>query len=253
MVFLCIVFHKLSLLINYLFALSFHEMAHLFVASHRGYNLKLIKLDMFGLSVELKEKIDNNDMFVINVVGPLVNLLLCLICFTLYYFLPNSFNILNEFCLSNFVLAVFNLLPIYPLDGGKLIKGIVKDNKKYIKIDNLIRMFLIFLCLLLFFASLSKNLNLIYVVLIVFFVSSKPKFVPTFSLFKQGNAKLCKIVLFKVQGNESLFELIKKIKQNKYTIFYCSDIQKYIDEDKIVEIATKYPLNIKISSIYKIF
>ena len=133
LILLCFAFNKLSLLINYLLALGFHEIAHLFVATWRGYSLKLIKLDMFGMSVELKEKIDNNDMFAINIVGPAVNLLLCLICFTLYYFIPKSLIVLNEFCLSNFVLAIFNLIPIYPLDGGKLVKGLVRDNKKYLK------------------------------------------------------------------------------------------------------------------------
>ncbi len=252
-VILCLLFNKLSLLINYLLALGFHEIAHLFVAYQRGYSLKLIRLDIFGLSVELKEKIDNNDMFAINITGPLINILLCLICFTLYYFIPKSFVVLNEFCVSNFVLAVFNLVPIYPLDGGKLIKGIVKDNKKYRKIDKCIRYGFVVLFLLLFLINLNKGINYIYLVLIVFFISSQPKNIPTFSLFKQNKGKLDKIELLKVEGNEKLFELVKKIKHNKYTIFYCCEIQKYIDEDKIVEMATKYPLDAQISSIYKIF
>ena len=119
------------LIFNYLVALSIHELAHLFVALKNGYSLKFVKLDIFGMSVELNESIDDKDNFRINIAGPVVNLLMCLICMSLYWLIPISFHYLNTFCFANLMLAVFNLLPVYPLDGGKIFRGIIKSDKAY--------------------------------------------------------------------------------------------------------------------------
>ena len=111
------------LLINYILALTLHELAHIFVATKRGYTLKEFKISLFGVAVELNEKIDENDSFVVNISGPVFNLFLCLICVAFYWFIPKSFVVLNTFCISNLTLAIFNLMPIYPLDGFNIIES----------------------------------------------------------------------------------------------------------------------------------
>ena len=123
---------------NYLLAIFLHEIAHLLVAERKGYSLKQIKLDAFGLAVDLNEKIDNEDQFVINIAGPICNLLLCILCLATYWLFPISFCFLNTFCFCNLVLAIFNLIPVYPLDGGKIFCGIIKSEKVYKILDSFI-------------------------------------------------------------------------------------------------------------------
>ena len=227
-------------------------MAHLYVATKRGYSLKNIKLDMFGLSVELGEKIDNDDNFAINVAGPVFNLLLCLICVALYWFVPASFKILNTFCFANLALAVFNLLPIYPLDGGKILSSVIKEEKHYKKIDKVLRFVLSLIFLVLFILSTFKVVNLFFLAMVVFLLTSKAKTTPTLSIFKYTKPKTIeKVVLVKANADANLFSLIKQIKQHHYTIFYYkNERNNYIDQDTIIDMATRMPLTTTMKEIY---
>ncbi len=70
------------------------------------------------------------DMLIVSGAGIFVNLLLALVSgllFTYMNFLPDVVRIfLVYFCISNLVLAFFNLIPIPPLDGSKLFFGWIK-------------------------------------------------------------------------------------------------------------------------------
>jgi len=77
--------------------------------------------------------------------GPLTNIMIIII-FTNF----NLFSELkSEIIYANFLIAVFNLMPVYPLDGGRILKGILYiifgnwNSKKYINEISII--FMIFL------------------------------------------------------------------------------------------------------------
>lgn len=243
LVFLSICFNQTSILINYLFALILHELAHLYIATKRGYNLKQIKIDLFGMAVELDESIDDSDTFAINIAGPCLNLFLCIICMALYWLIPTSFNYLNNFCIANLVLALFNLLPVYPLDGGKIFSGIVKNKKAYRILDCIVRYAFasVFICAFLFSCATIPNYMLLLIAF--FFIISKGKNRSALSIFKyRHNKNFDKVVIIKVKETENLFNIIKQINQQHYTIFYVAERDIYYNEDKIIEKAVEFPL-----------
>ena len=242
--------NKTVLIVNYILALSLHELAHLWVATKLGYSLKIIKFDLLGLSVELNEKIDDKDSFKINVAGPVFNLLLCVVCMASYWLFPNSFYYLNTFCFANLMLAVFNLLPVYPLDGGKIFRGMIKSDKVYKILDCVIRYSLASLFMCAFVLSFNKTPNLLLLIMSIFFLISKGKQTSTMSIFKYRNNKhFDKVVILKVDENETLFNLIKQIKSQHYTIFYLPKLDKYINEDRLVELSLKNPLTSCVSEL----
>ena len=53
----------------------------------------------------------------------------------------------------------------------------------------------------------------------------------------------------KVEETETLFNLIKQIKPQHYTIFYVPRLNKYYDEDKVIDLSLKYPLTYKLLDI----
>jgi len=250
LLFIAVFMGQAFLLTNYFLALAFHELAHLLAAVKSGYSLKLIRLDMFGLSVELNEAIDDKDSFKINVAGPVFNLFLCVVCMALYWLIPISYFYLNTFCFCNLILAIFNLIPVYPLDGGKIFRGMVKSDKAYKILDSVIRYSLASLFICAFVFSCFKTPNYLLFVVAMFFITSKGKQKPTMSIFKyRKNKHFDKVVILKVSETETLFNLIKQIKSNHYTIFYVPKLNKYFDEDNIINISLKYPLT---SMIYQI-
>ncbi len=250
LIIVCIIFNKFALLLNYFFALAFHELAHLFVSKSKGYSLKVVNIDMFGMSIELNETIDDKDNFSINIAGPALNLLLVLVCMSLYWIYPKSFIYLNSFCMANLALAVFNLLPIYPLDGGKIFSGFIKSDKGYKRIDIFIRLIFVVIFVSVFIYSLNSAPNVFVLVLLLFFVMSRNKRKPTMSIFKYTtNKSFNKVTMLKVSENQNLFNLIKKIKSSHYTIFYIPQTKCFIDEEDLVDLATKLPLTTTIKEI----
>lgn len=247
LILIAILTNQISLIINYMLALTFHELAHLFVATRLGYSLKLIKLDMFGLSIELNEKIDDKDSFRINIAGPVFNLILCVVCMALYWLVPISYFYLNTFCFCNLILAIFNLLPVYPLDGGKIFRGMIKSDKAYKILDCVIRYSLAGVFIFAFIVSCLNLPNLLLLIVALFFIISKGKQTPTMSIFKHTtNKHFDKVVILKVDETEMIFNLLKQIKSHNYTIFYIPKLNKYFDEDKVIELSLIYPLSTQI-------
>ena len=124
-------------------AFFFHEMAHKFMAQkfglwaeYRMFPQGLFFALFFSLftpfvfaapgAVMFRGKIRNFEMGHIALAGPLSNIIIATITLIIYLFIfiQDTFSneIIGYICLINSVLATFNLLPIDPLDGSKIIK-----------------------------------------------------------------------------------------------------------------------------------
>lgn len=106
-----------------------HELGHSLVAISRGIPVPAITLFVFGgMSHMDKDAESARDEFWIAVVGPLVSLVLAGIFLLLSRFLPVSEPtalVLNWVGVINLILAIFNLIPGFPLDGGRVFRAIV--------------------------------------------------------------------------------------------------------------------------------
>ena len=122
-----IVGHLAALLI--FSSVLFHEFAHSFMALARGMKVESITLFIFGGAAVLKsEPRRPSDEFFIAVVGPASSLLLALIFLVLSITLPLDVParvLLTQLAFINGGLALFNLLPGFPLDGGRVFRAIV--------------------------------------------------------------------------------------------------------------------------------
>ncbi len=112
-----------------------HELGHLFAGILLGFKPQSLKLNALGLSVNFKvntkdynSKLKNGNILavkklVIAISGPLVNFLLV---FLFFLFNGKIFGIeKNILIYSNLLIGLFNLIPIYPLDGGRIVKNIL--------------------------------------------------------------------------------------------------------------------------------
>lgn len=106
------------------------------------------------------------DAAIISFAGPLSNLILATLGSIIIRFIfPQNelvFNLLIPFVYLNIVLAVFNLIPIHPLDGGKILVGLL-DEEKATKVDKILSQYGVFLLFLIIFpifggASLASQI-----------------------------------------------------------------------------------------------
>lgn len=111
-----------------------HEFAHSLVALRRGIAVHEILLLPIGGISKLESLPERwNDEFVISIVGPLTSLALGVIGLTTAWFVGEpmlSFaiggSLLAAFGWMNLILGTFNLLPAFPLDGGRVLRALLE-------------------------------------------------------------------------------------------------------------------------------
>lgn len=113
-------------------SLLLHELAHSLMAQHLGAEVSRITLFIFGGVAQMThEPKDPASEFKISIVGPATSVLLGGVFMGVgraldYAGLPELWSVP---CLLvggvNFVLAVFNMLPAFPLDGGRVLRSIL--------------------------------------------------------------------------------------------------------------------------------
>ena len=107
-----------------------HELCHSFVAQARGLEVKSITLFIFGgVSNIASESDDPQDEFLIAVVGPLSSLAIAGLCWLGLRLIPNDTSpfgaLVYYLSIVNLMLAIFNILPGFPLDGGRVLRAIL--------------------------------------------------------------------------------------------------------------------------------
>lgn len=106
-----------------------HELAHSAVALHYKIPVSRITLFIFGgVSQIAGEPQSAGAEFLIAVVGPLTSFALAVLFYVSEPLLANAppaLAIAKYLALINFMLAVFNLIPGFPLDGGRVFRAIV--------------------------------------------------------------------------------------------------------------------------------
>jgi len=102
-----------------------HEMGHLVVGIMLGLKPKSLHIMPFGLTVVFetysKKKTVEIKKLLIAIAGPLVNMLIVVAI----WFSNISPDIRQTIIYSNILIFVFNLIPMYPLDGGRIVKELL--------------------------------------------------------------------------------------------------------------------------------
>lgn len=108
-----------------------HELSHALMARAEGIEIEEIVLHPFGGLARLRNEPESpRAEFRIAVAGPAASFLFALISFILLLPVmmadyPTAAGVLLLLCSGNLLLAVFNLFPGYPLDGGRVLRAIL--------------------------------------------------------------------------------------------------------------------------------
>lgn len=158
-----------------------HEYFHLLAGIILGYKVKSIRIMPLGLSIAFNEKeeeyntkikksnFNNVKKIIILLMGPISNIVIAFFFMLLNMAIPVYINVL---------IAIFNLLPIYPLDGGQILNRlsrIIYGNFEAYKISNSVNN--IIMSILTALASIgllyTKNIAIIFIIIFLWYLIIK--------------------------------------------------------------------------------
>ncbi len=252
-----------SVLIPYIIAISLHELAHANAAKKLGYGLNKVWILPYGACVSFKNYcFSPRDEIKIALAGPIVNALLLAITIMLWWIFPQTYIVTYTFALSNFSLMVFNLLPAFPLDGGRILTSILKlkfKEKTVYKISCAINLifsliFLIFFIISAFFQiNFSFGLISIFLFCGIFEGKFNGTYAPLISQIEKKKKDILPIKNIYLNSSVPLFKLLKETSKEKYTFFFVKFSNgkiKMLNEDQLSTLLQNNDLNTTIEEIF---
>lgn len=133
---------------------TLHEFGHALVAKYFKVNVPHITLLPIG-GVASLERMPDKPMqeFLIAIAGPLVNFVIALLLWPVSSFSVGSFQqigtlmaqalepsllgLIKYLVLTNLLLGIFNLLPAFPMDGGRILRALLAMVMPYVQATNI--------------------------------------------------------------------------------------------------------------------
>jgi Zn-dependent proteases len=149
-------------------AVVLHELSHTLAAYERGYKANKITLLPYGAVLTNEENLDKTSAIIIALAGPFANFLLAVLTVSLWWLFPATYAVTESFVYANLVIGLFNLIPVFPLDGSRILLAFSKNTSKTLKALKFAGVLLSFSMLGLFIVSAFFEINLTLGVMSIF-------------------------------------------------------------------------------------
>ncbi len=216
-----------------LFIVLFHELGHYLVARLFDWRIKQIMLWVFGGVMETDEHGTRpiREEVLVTIAGPMQNVVIYMILYVLSNLNLVPASIIELAWYYNTAIIMFNLLPIWPLDGGKLLFLFLASYLPYKKayhttiISSMIITVLLLLLQLIFFPfTLSTFLLMIFL-----FSENRSDWKQRYYVFirfllkrYEGNAVVKIVQPIHVSNNHVLMDVFEQFRQEKKHPVYVS-------------------------------
>ncbi|MBU3098436.1 MULTISPECIES: M50 family metallopeptidase [Clostridium] len=248
---------KGKLVISFVFVFL-HELMHYLTARILGFSGFDIEILPVGAVLKLKDLDEANakEDLIISLSGPLLNLVLAFIFYILFIIFKRPyFDLIFN---SNLAIGIFNLIPAFPLDGGRVLRDILSFNNIYRRANEItirVSMILGSVFMFIYFVSVSANrgnfnLGLISIFILISSIKEKERIVylimgyiikKKYRFIKRGYVENRSISIF---CEKSLLYVLGIIDKNKYNLFTVLDenmrVIETLYEEEIIEAIKTY-------------
>ncbi len=243
------------------FVLLFHELGHYLVAKKLGYKLNGFYLAPYGVALNYKDgKFLSYDEVKIALAGPFANFLFSFVMVGLWWIFPFFYAYTCDFAYFSFFLGLFNLLPAYPLDGGRILVSLLSEKiqrKTALNVSIYFNVFFSILFFVSFVISCSINYNPTLALMVVFLLGGiiDSKFECKYDQVNLFNKKLkdfSHVKFLMVSDEVTLGEMMRAIDLSKFTLFYIithEDKVKVMTEKMVLKLCLKEPITKKIKEL----
>jgi stage IV sporulation protein FB len=241
--------------LSMLAAVVVHELSHAFVARRVGIHTDRLRLLPFGAEVTIDcAYIDSDKRIAILLAGAAGNLLVVISLGSLLWLFPMIFMSLEALIICNAVTAGLNLLPIYPLDGGKIIEQVLSAKarehvaRKTMNVVSSVIFIVTFVLCAVFFFNLALLLFCIFM-----FVSINMDFRATVfrsKIYRHIGSHKNKVIEVAVSSTDDLLSLYKLVSPTRTTKFVLVDENnKAIYENELEKLLLNHPVTTKLRDV----
>ncbi|MGG5781392.1 stage IV sporulation intramembrane metalloprotease SpoIVFB [Bacillus albus] len=209
-----------------------HELGHAFAAAHYNWRIKKIQLLPFGGVAELEEHGNKSlkEELVVVIAGPIQHIWMMAVGYILFETGWLGAELYYFFMWNNIIILAFNLLPIWPLDGGKVLFNVLSYRFPYLQAhEKMMKLSCVFFSVILVWQLLWNSNNIMMWVLLIFLAIS------LYREWKQRRYAFMRFLLERYYGNKRGIEKIASI-----------EVQS---EDHLYKIFTKFRRGYKHSII----
>lgn len=214
-------------------AVMLHECAHARVAKKLGYELNVIKLMPYGAALCGEANMPCRHEIAVAIAGPLFNFALVLLFVALWWLLPSSYVFTDVFTMCNLYIGAFNILPVYPLDGGRVVFAALSSKtgrKRAYKIMRIISAVTGLIAIALFIATAFYSLNIcllsigLFMTVSSFIPDKTAKYGGIFTGERRSKIKRpTEVKRIAVRADENSGALISALDPDKYNEFIVLD------------------------------
>lgn len=237
------------------FWIIIHELAHYFVLLKLNIESEKFKLHILGARLEIKdyEALNSREKLIVCFAGPVLNGIVAIIFFCIYKLILKSQYIYSTYEI-NLVLFIFNLLPIYPLDGGKILGAILENKMIFKDVNNILIKIsysfgIVFILLSILGIVILGEINItsilagIFIVYLSYNERRKVMYIIMGDITKKRerliNKKYIESRVTSVYCEQDMVNLLRIIDKNRFNIFYVLDEEMnllyVLRENEIIE------------------
>lgn len=254
--------------IIYLITIIVHELSHVIACIKLNIKVKEISLFPFGGVAKLGNFIADNPYkeILISLVGPLANVIIA-VCLLLLSKIIKQNNYIHFGLMLNIYIGFFNLIPILPLDGGRVLRAIISlkfgikyATNKVIALTYLISFFLIICGLYILFFR-KEGMYLLFIAIFIIFAATKEKRMAAFIFLKEiinkkqllQRKRVLKTQILVCTKEATLKSILDSFLPRRYHIIIIIDNLgnkvETIYEEKILDSVIKYGLNVTVETL----
>lgn len=242
-----------SLVISFI-SILIHEFSHIVLAMMKGSKFNNFQMHIYGARVDLLDvdELNYKEKLLIYIAGPLANICIVFIFMLINYYV--RIEIYESIVTINIGLAIFNLLPAYPLDGARILEIILSRKMLYKEaqlriawISYFIGGAFIVIYLYGVYKYRSINITMLLVAIIIIYITRTEKKAVMYILMGNIYKKVRKLIrnnylenrVISVYYKLGLVDLMKIVDKNRFNIFYVLDddlkVKFIIAEDELIE------------------
>lgn len=257
-----VVMNGVLVAMSYFFAILIHELGHFLTAKKRGYKVSRFSLSPYGVELSyFNQNINFRDELVIALAGPFSNLVSLLFVISLWWIFPSIYFLTESFVFVSLILALFNLLPAYPLDGGRVFVCVAsnyvqKKVAKRIAIFANIALSLFFFVCFIVCVFVNFNPSLILISLFLFAGILDLRFDSKYekiNFFSKEMKNFSKADFLCVNEQTQLGKLVSHIETSK-TIMFCVVFENgktiNLSEKMVKKLALNFSYETKLNEIF---